>query len=191
MLICLRKTPRASILLSFSSSLSSSSSSPEHVLLSKKKVELLPDFSTRPLKPERWAWREERREKGQFQISLLVKLSLQRSVSLNFGRSNMAPLYQSNGLERAHPRWHTNQSPSITGMTDFPIINTPCCAAYEITPCGFCRSFGRESAARRYNIYIYTCGSKSAKSMHSAKQIYSQDSQIIFSRIYSGVCVCV
>lgn len=37
----------------------------------------------------------------------------------------MALLYQCNGLERANPQWHTNQSLSITVMTDFPIINPP------------------------------------------------------------------
>lgn len=37
----------------------------------------------------------------------------------------MALLYQCNGLERANPHWHTNQSLSIMMMTDFPIINMP------------------------------------------------------------------
>lgn len=37
----------------------------------------------------------------------------------------MAPLYQCNGLERANPHWHTNQSLSITMMTDLSIINIP------------------------------------------------------------------
>lgn len=64
-------------------------------------------------------------KRGNFQISLLIKLSFQRSISLNFGQFNMALLYQCNGLERANPQWHTNQSLSITVMTDFPIINPP------------------------------------------------------------------
>lgn len=37
----------------------------------------------------------------------------------------MALLYLRNGLQRANPRWHSNQSLSITVMTDFSIINTP------------------------------------------------------------------
>lgn len=46
----------------------------------------------------------------------------------------MALLHQRNGLERANPRWHTNQSLSITMMTDFLIINMPAVLHMKSTP---------------------------------------------------------
>lgn len=48
----------------------------------------------------------------------------------------MALIYQCNGLERANPLLHANQSLSITMVTDSPLINAPAALHMKSTPYG-------------------------------------------------------
>lgn len=67
----------------------------------------------------------------------------------------MALLYQCNGLERANPHWHTNQSLSITMMTDFPIINNPAVPHIKSYPHSFLHVC-RWKNCRDVNIFSFT-----------------------------------
>lgn len=116
MLICLQKIPY--VLIFFLC-----------ILLSKKRKKKggTPlHFFTCPLKPET---QEGRVSHYWCHCSLDV---IQTIHSFNCYSFSMAPLYPSNGLERANPHWRSNQSSSITTVTHIPIIKTP--AVWRIKP---------------------------------------------------------
>lgn len=102
----------------------------------------------------------------------------------------MAILYQCNGLERANPRWHTNQSLSITMMTDFPIINTPAVLHMKSTPYGFYKSTDMKAVASTFTfIYTYICTNKALN--QCTRQIHTLDPKInvYFQQNISGTAL--